>query len=107
MLARRGAGDDRGAPGRDDPAISSAAALFAKGDDAILERSAREATETVMAGARTAERSRIVSEVADLSRFIVLGAARPPVVWVRRASLAASSHAAGVSGHAEKAGRGR
>ena len=40
IAARRGA----------DPASSYVAALFAKGDDAILKKIGEEATETVMAG---------------------------------------------------------
>ena len=48
-----------------DPTISYVAALFAKGDDAILKKIGEEATETVMA-AKDGEGHRIVSEVADL-----------------------------------------
>ena len=48
-----------------DPASSYVAALFAKGDDAILKKIGEEATETVMA-AKDGDRLRIAAEVADL-----------------------------------------
>ena len=48
-----------------DPASSYVAALFAKGDDAILKKIGEEATETVMA-AKDGDRQRIVAEMADL-----------------------------------------
>src|SRR5260221_11896073 len=48
-----------------DSASSYVAALFAKGDDAILKKIGEEATETVMA-AKDGEGHRIVPEVADL-----------------------------------------
>ena len=48
-----------------DPASSYVAALFAKGDDAILKKIGEEATETVMA-AKDGDRQKIVYEVADL-----------------------------------------
>ena len=55
IAARRGA----------DPASSYVAALFAKGDDAILKKIGEEATETVMA-AKDGDKLRIAAEVADL-----------------------------------------
>ncbi len=55
IAARRGA----------NPADSYVAALFAKGDDAILKKIGEEATETVMA-AKDGDPRRITSEVADL-----------------------------------------
>ena len=48
-----------------DPATSYVAALFAKGDDAILKKIGEEATETVMA-AKDGDKLRITAEVADL-----------------------------------------
>lgn len=55
ITARRGA----------DPSSSHVAALFAKGDDAILKKIGEEATETVMA-AKDGDKLRIVAEIADL-----------------------------------------
>jgi phosphoribosyl-ATP pyrophosphohydrolase len=55
IAARRGA----------EPSASYVAALFAKGDDAILKKIGEEATETVMA-AKDGDRLRVVAEVADL-----------------------------------------
>ena len=48
-----------------DPATSYVAALFAKGDDAILKKIGEEATETVMA-AKDGDPRRVAAEVADL-----------------------------------------
>ena len=48
-----------------DAATSYVAALFAKGDDAILKKIGEEATETVMA-AKDGDKLRITAEVADL-----------------------------------------
>ena len=48
-----------------DPASSYVAALFAKGDDAILKKIGEEATETVMA-AKDGDKIRVAAEVADL-----------------------------------------
>ena len=48
-----------------DPATSYVAALFAKGEDAILKKIGEEATETVMA-AKDGDRSRLAAEIADL-----------------------------------------
>ena len=55
IAARRGA----------DPGSSYVAALFAKGEDAILKKIGEEATETVMA-AKDGDKLRIAAEVADL-----------------------------------------
>jgi phosphoribosyl-ATP pyrophosphohydrolase len=87
-----------------DSASSYVAALFAKGDDAILKKIGEEATETVMA-AKDGERHRIVSEVADLWFHCL-------VLLVRHGLgpadvLAELARREGTSGHVEKAGRGR
>jgi phosphoribosyl-ATP pyrophosphohydrolase len=55
IAARRGA----------EPSSSYVAALFAKGDDAILKKIGEEATETVMA-AKDGDKLRLTAEVADL-----------------------------------------
>ncbi|MBK6603477.1 MAG: phosphoribosyl-ATP diphosphatase [Betaproteobacteria bacterium] len=85
-----------------DPASSYVAALFAKGDDAILKKIGEEATETVMAG-KDGDRARIVAEVADLWFHCLVLLARhglgPDDI---RRELARRE---GVSGHAEKAAR--
>ena len=85
-----------------DPASSYVAALFAKGDDAILKKIGEEATETVMAG-KDGDRARIVAEVADLWFHCLVLLARhglgPDDI---RRGLARRE---GVSGHAEKAAR--
>ncbi len=85
-----------------DPATSYVAALFAKGDDAILKKIGEEATETVMA-AKDGDKIRIVAEVADLWFHCLVLLARhglgPDAV---RAELARRE---GTSGIAEKASR--
>ncbi|MEO5701103.1 MAG: phosphoribosyl-ATP diphosphatase [Casimicrobiaceae bacterium] len=48
-----------------DPGRSYVAALFAKGDDAILKKIGEEAAETIMAG-KDGDPARITAEVADL-----------------------------------------
>jgi len=48
-----------------DPGSSYVAALFAKGEDAILKKIGEEATETVMA-AKDGDPRRIATEIADL-----------------------------------------
>jgi phosphoribosyl-ATP pyrophosphohydrolase len=87
-----------------DPSSSYVASLFAKGDDAILKKIGEEATETVMA-AKDGDKIRIVAEIADLWFHCLVLLARhdlgPDAV---RAELARRE---GVSGHAEKAARGR
>ena len=87
-----------------DPATSYVAALFAKGDDAILKKIGEEATETVMA-AKDDDKIRIVSEIADLWFHCLVLLARhglgPDDV------LAELVRREGTSGHAEKAARGR
>ena len=92
VAARRGA----------DPATSYVAALFAKGDDAILKKIGEEATETVMAG-KDGDKLRIASEVADLWFHCLVLLARHDMGPddVRR-ELARRE---GTSGHAEKAAR--
>ena len=92
IAARRGA----------DAATSYVAALFAKGDDAILKKVGEEATETVMA-AKDGDKLRIIAEVADLWFHCLVLLARhglgPDDV---RAELARRE---GTSGLAEKAAR--
>ncbi len=85
-----------------DPSSSYVAALFAKGDDAILKKIGEEATETVMA-AKDGDRLRIVAEVSDLWFHCLVLLARhglgPDDV---RAELARRE---GISGITEKASR--
>lgn len=85
-----------------DPSASYVAALFAKGDDAILKKIGEEATETVMA-AKDGDKIRIVAEVADLWFHCLVLLARhglgPADV------LAELARREGVSGHREKASR--
>ena len=87
-----------------DAASSYVAALFAKGDDAILKKIGEEATETVMA-AKDDDKIAIVAEVADLWFHCLVLLARhglgPADV------LAELARREGTSGHAEKAARGR
>jgi phosphoribosyl-ATP pyrophosphohydrolase len=90
--ARRGA----------DPASSYVAALFAKGDDAMLKKIGEEATETVMA-AKDGDKIRIAAEIADLWFHCLVVLARhglsPADV------LAELARREGMSGHREKARR--
>lgn len=85
-----------------DPASSYVAALFAKGDDAILKKIGEEATETVMA-AKDGDKIRIAAEIADLWFHCLVVLARhglgPADV------LAELARREGVSGHREKASR--
>jgi len=85
-----------------DPALSYVAALFAKGEDAILKKIGEEATETVMA-AKDGDKIRIASEVADLWFHCLVLLSRhglgPADV------LAELARREGMSGHREKAGR--
>jgi len=87
-----------------DAQTSYVAALFAKGDDAILKKIGEEATETVMA-AKDGDKIRICAEVADLWFHCLVLLARhgltPDDV------LAELARREGVSGHAEKARRPR
>jgi phosphoribosyl-ATP pyrophosphohydrolase len=87
-----------------DPKASYVAALFAKGQDAVLKKIGEEATETVMA-AKDGDRLRVTAEVADLwFHCLVLLAQHglgPGDV------LAELARREGVSGLAEKAARGR
>ena len=87
-----------------DPASSYVAALFAKGEDAILKKIGEEATETVMA-AKDGDRLRVAAEVADLWFHCLVLLARhglgPDDV------LAELARRDGTSGHDEKAARGR
>ena len=87
-----------------DPKASYVAALFAKGEDAILKKIGEEATETVMA-AKDGDKLRIAAEVADLwFHCLVLLAQHglgPADV------LAELARREGVSGIAEKAARGK
>jgi phosphoribosyl-ATP pyrophosphohydrolase len=90
--ARRGA----------DPGSSYVAALFAKGDDAMLKKIGEEATETVMA-AKDGDKIRIAAEIADLWFHCLVVLARhglgPADV------LAELARREGMSGHREKARR--
>jgi phosphoribosyl-ATP pyrophosphohydrolase len=85
-----------------DPASSYVAALFAKGDDALLKKIGEEATETVMA-AKDGDKIRIAAEVADLWFHCLVVLSRhglgPADV------LAELARREGVSGHQEKARR--
>lgn len=94
VVARRGA----------DPASSYVAALFAKGDDAILKKIGEEATEAVMAG-KDGVPDRIVSEVADLWFHCIVLLARHGLAPADVTAELARRE--GTSGHAEKAARGR
>jgi phosphoribosyl-ATP pyrophosphohydrolase len=85
-----------------DPAASYVAALFAKGDDAILKKIGEEATETVMAG-KDGNPRRIVSEVADLWFHCLVLLARHDLTAAD--VLAELARREGTSGHAEKAAR--
>jgi phosphoribosyl-ATP pyrophosphohydrolase len=85
-----------------DAATSYVAALFAKGEDAILKKIGEEATETVMA-AKDGDKLRIVAEVADLwFHCLVLLACHGLGPADVRAELARRE---GTSGVAEKASR--
>jgi phosphoribosyl-ATP pyrophosphohydrolase len=87
-----------------DPASSYVASLFSKGDDAILKKIGEEATETVMA-AKDGDKIRLVAEIADLwFHCLVLLARHGLGPGAIRDELARRE---GVSGHAEKASRGR
>src|SRR5262245_857700 len=85
-----------------DPKSSYVAALFAKGEDAILKKIGEEATETVMA-AKDGDKLRLTAEVADLWFHCLVLLARhglgPADI---RAELARRE---GTSGLAEKAAR--
>src|SRR5512147_2484599 len=92
IAARRGA----------EPSTSYVAALFARGDDAILKKIGEEATETVMA-AKDGDKLRITAEVADLwFHCLVLLAQHGLSPADVRAELARRE---GMSGIAEKAAR--
>ena len=86
-----------------DAKSSYVAALFARGDDAILKKIAEEATETVMA-AKDGDKIRIAAEVADLWFHCLVLLARhglgPADV------LSELKRREGTSGHTEKAARG-
>jgi phosphoribosyl-ATP pyrophosphohydrolase len=85
-----------------DPSSSYVAALFAKGEDAILKKIGEEATEVVMA-AKDGDKLRIAAEVADLwFHCLVLLAAHGLGPDDVRAELARRE---GTSGLAEKAAR--
>jgi phosphoribosyl-ATP pyrophosphohydrolase len=87
-----------------DPKASYVAALFAKGDDAIVKKVGEEATETVMA-AKDGDPRRITAEMADLwfHCLVLLERYGVSVDDV----LAELERREGTSGHAEKAARGR
>jgi phosphoribosyl-ATP pyrophosphohydrolase len=93
IAARRGA----------DPSSSYVAALWSKGDDAVLKKIGEEATEAVMA-AKDGDKLRIVAEIADLwFHCLVLLARHGLGPGDVRAELARRE---GTSGLAEKASRG-
>lgn len=87
-----------------DPATSYVASLYAKGLDAILKKIGEEAAETLIA-AKGGESSQVIHEIADLwFHTLVLLAHQglgPDAV------LAELHRRFGVSGHAEKAARGK
>ena len=86
------------------PDSSYVAALLAGGEDAILKKIGEEATETVMA-AKDGDKIRIAAEVADLWFHCLVLLARhglgPADV------LSELTRREGMSGHIEKAARGR
>jgi len=85
-----------------DPSASYVAALFARGDDAILRKIGEEATEAVIAG-KDGDKIRICAEVADLWFHCLVLLARH---GLRPADvLAELARREGTSGHAEKASR--
>jgi len=88
---------------KDAPATDSyVAALFAKGEDAVLKKIGEEATETVMA-AKDGDKIRLTGEVADLWFHCLVLLARHglgPADVLRELA-----RREGVSGHAEKAAR--
>ena len=85
-----------------DPSTSYVAALFAKGEDAILKKIGEEATEAVMA-AKDGDKLRIAAEVADLwFHCLVLLACHGLGPEDVRAELARRE---GTSGVAERAAR--
>jgi phosphoribosyl-ATP pyrophosphohydrolase len=86
-----------------DPASSYVAALFARGDDAILKKIGEEATETVMA-AKDGDKLRIAAEIADLWFHCLVLLARHGLG--PGAVLAELARREGRSGLAEKAARG-
>jgi len=85
-----------------DPAKSYVAALFAKGDDAMLKKIGEEATETVLA-AKSGDRLALVRETADLWFHSLIVLARH---GLGPADVLAELHRReGISGLDEKAGR--
>jgi phosphoribosyl-ATP pyrophosphohydrolase len=85
-----------------DPAASYVAALFAKGDDAILKKIGEEATETVMA-AKDGDKIRVVGEVADLWFHCLVLLARHGLGPADVVDELARRE--GISGHVERASR--
>lgn len=92
------------ARGKGDPSASYVASLFAKGEDAILEKVAEEAAETVLA-AKGGDKLHLVRETADLwFHSLVL------LAWHGLAPedvLAELKRREGVSGLEEKRARGK
>lgn len=82
---------------------SYVAGLFARGDEAILQKIGEEATETIVAGAG-GDRARIVHETADLWFHTLILLAHKDIE--PDAVLAELARRFGVSGLTEKAGRG-
>jgi phosphoribosyl-ATP pyrophosphohydrolase len=94
LRARRGA----------DPQASYVAALYAKGDDAILKKVGEEAAETIIA-AKNVDDAALTRELADLwFHTLVLMAHRDLPPQALADELARRS---GQSGHAEKSARPR
>ena len=87
-----------------EPDGSYVASLFSRGDDAILKKIGEEATEAVMAG-KDADPAKITHEVADLWFHCLVLLARHGLS--PQAVLDELARREGVSGHAEKAARGR
>ena len=87
-----------------DPQGSYVAALFARGEDAILKKIGEEATETVMAG-KDADPARITHEVADLWFHCLVLLSRHGLG--PRDVLAELARRAGRSGLEEKAARAK
>lgn len=97
-------GETIAARGKGDPSASYVASLFAKGEDAILEKVAEEAAETVLA-AKGGDKLHLVRETADLwFHSLVL------LAWHGLAPedvLAELKRREGVSGLEEKRARGQ
>lgn len=94
LEARKGAAADS----------SYVASLYAKGLDAILKKVGEEATETVLA-AKSGDRAKIIHETADLWFHTLVLLAQQGLT--PQDILSELERRFGVSGHDEKAGRGK